>query len=303
MSGTDYYKTLGVEKTASAEEIKRSFRKLAMEHHPDRNEGDAKAEERFKEANEAYAVLSDPEKRKQYDMFGAAGFRERYSQDDIFRSFDFSRIFEELGMGGRFGSADMHGFFQGGRGGGFNPFSGHRQAVPRQGENIEQNMTIGFHEAFRGGERILQLESPSGRENISVKIPAGITPGKKLRVRGKGHLGTGGGKRGDLFLKIQVAEHPFYELKGINVEMDVLLPISTAVLGGSVIVTTPADEERKLKVPPCTVNGTRMRVRGEGFPGKGGGVGDLVVRLVVEVPDEIDDAQRELFEALRDSGL
>ena len=155
MSASDYYKTLGVEKTASADEIKRAFRKLAMKYHPDRNADDAGAEAKFKEVNEAYAVLSDKDKRRQYDVYGADGFRARYSQDDIFSSFDFSRIFDELGMGGgRFG-----GIFQGGRGGGFNPFTGQRQqARPQKGQSIEQELTIGFHEAFGGGERTLQIQ-------------------------------------------------------------------------------------------------------------------------------------------------
>jgi curved DNA-binding protein len=300
----DYYKTLDVDKNASGDEIKKAFRKLAMQYHPDRNSGDAAAEEKFKEVNEAYAVLSDEGKRQQYDMYGADGFRARYSQDDIFSSFDFSRIFDELGMGGgRFGGIDLGGFFQGGRPPGFNPFGGQRAGVPRKGQNIEQELTIGFHEAFHGGERTLQIQSPTGRESIGVKIPKGITPGKKLRVRGKGHPSPGGGERGDLFLKILVAEHPLYRLRDYNVEMELFLPLTTAVLGGSAVVALPSGDERNLKISPLTPNGTRLRIRGEGFPQSSGGAGDLIVRLTLDVPSELTDEQREHFEALKISGL
>ncbi len=300
MSASDYYKTLGVEKTASTDEIKRAFRKLAMKYHPDRNADDAGAEAKFKEVNEAYAVLSDKDKRRQYDVYGADGFRARYSQDDIFNSFDFSRIFDELGMGGgRFG-----GIFQGGRGGGFNPFTGQRQQTrPQKGQSIEQELTIGFHEAFGGGERTLQIQGPAGRESISVKIPAGISSGKKLRVRGKGQLSPTGGERGDLFLRIVVAEHPIYSVRGKHIDMDLDVSLTTAILGGSVELTTPSGEERSLKLGALTSNGTRLRLRGEGFPSSSGASGDLIVRIVLAVPNEITEEQRAHFEALRETGL
>jgi curved DNA-binding protein len=300
----DYYKTLGVDKKSSGDEIKKAFRKLAMQYHPDRNSGDATSEEKFKEVNEAYAVLSDEGKRQQYDMYGADGFRARYSQDDIFSSFDFSRIFDELGMrGGRFSGADLGGFFQGGRGPGFNPFGGQRSGPPRKGQNIEQDLTIGFHEAFNGGERTLQIQSPTGRENIGVKIPKGITPGKKLRVRGKGHPSPSGGEQGDLFLKILVAEHPLYRLRDYNIEMELPLPLTTVVLGGSAVVDLPSGDERNLKISPLTPTGTRLRIRGEGFPQPNGAAGDLIVKLTLAVPSELTDDQREHFEALKASGL
>ena len=304
MSATDYYKTLGVEKNASAEEIKRAFRKLAMQYHPDRNAGDEAAESKFKEINEAYAVLSDENKRKQYDVYGADGFRARYTQDDIFNSFDFSRIFDELGMGGgRFGGIDLGGMFQGGRSAGFNPFGGQRQVRPQKGQNIEQELTVGFHEALNGGERTLQIQSPSGRESISVKIPAGIKPGKKLRVRGKGQTSRTGGPNGDLFLKILVAAHPVYRLRDKHIDMDLGISVTTAVLGGSTVVVTPRGDERNLKIGPLTANGTRLRLRGEGFPTPDGASGDLIVRLFIELPTEVTDEQRTHFESLRETGL
>lgn len=306
MSGKDYYKILGVERGASEDEIKRAFRRLAMKYHPDRNEGSEDAEEKFKAVNEAYAVLSDSEKRRQYDMFGAEGFHQRFSQEDIFSSFDFSRIFDELG--GRFGGFDIKSIFGGGGGGGgrrtgaFNPFGGGAQR-PQKGQNLEQELTIGFHEAFSGGERSLHMDGPSGRELISVKIPAGIITGKKLRVRGKGYAGSGGGASGDLLLRIKVAEHPAFRWVGSHLEMDVDVPVTTAALGGSIEVETPGGDSRRLKVPLGTSSGTRMRIRGEGFPKPKGARGDLYVRIMLTVPSELSSEQQELLEALKMSGM
>ena len=304
MSGKDYYATLGVDRQASQDELKKAYRKLAMKYHPDRNTDDKAAEEKFKAISEAYAVLSDTEKRKQYDMYGAEGFRQRFSQEDIFNSFDLGAIFGDLGLGGKFGF-DVRSIFGGGggRSGGFNPFGGQQQVRAQRGQNIEQELTIGFHEAFSGGERSLHLSGPEGRDVISVKIPAGITTGKKLRVRGKGHPGAHGGPTGDLMLKIAVAEHPIYRLNGLHVEMDVEIPLTAGALGASVDIVTPGGDERSLKVPPGTGSGTRMRIRGEGFPGRNDTRGDLYVRLMIGAPSELTDAQRTHLEALRDSGL
>lgn len=295
----DYYKTLGVERNASEDEIKKAFRKLAMKYHPDKNPDDKAAEDKFKDINEAYAVLSDPEKRKQYDMFGAEGFGQRFSQEDIFRNFDFGRIFSELGLGGGFSS-----IFGGGgrRQGGFNPFAGGRRPGPPPVRATEHQLTVGFHEALKGGERSFQLAGPEGPETIVVKIPAGIRTGQKLRVRGKGQ-GIPGGQRGDLFLKIQVADHPDFRLKGDDVETELRVGVVDAVLGGSVELETPSGEVKSVKIPPGTSSGKRIRLRGEGYPKKGGGHGDLYARLMIDVPGELSDEQREHFEALRESGL
>ncbi|MCB9729135.1 MAG: DnaJ domain-containing protein [Deltaproteobacteria bacterium] len=301
MPGRDYYETLGVERKASADEIKKAFRKLALQFHPDRNPDDKSAEERFKEVNEAYAVLSDPEKRKQYDMFGAEGFGQRYSQEDIFRNFDFRSIFDELGGGG----FDFRSVFGGGNGGrsqgGFNPFGGGRRQVAR-GRDVESGLTVGFHEAYHGGERSFTLKGPQGTETINVKVPAGIRTGQKLRVQGRGEPGPGGGPAGDLLLEVTVADHPIYRRDGDDVEMDLPVGVTTAVLGGSVEVTLPGGDTKRLKIPPGTGSGKRIRIRGKGFPTRGG-AGDLYVRVMVDVPSALDDAQRAHFESLRELGL
>ena len=309
MSVKDYYASLGVERGATPEDIKKAYRKLAMKWHPDRNAGDAAAEERFKDISEAYAVLSDADKRQQYDMFGAEGFGQRYSQEDIFRGFDVGQMFEGMDLGG----FDLRGLF-GGRGGqagggrgGFNPFSGggrSRQPQVRRGQDIESTLTVSFHEAFAGGERSLQLSStePDGN-TVNVKVPPGIKSGQKLRVRGKGQAGIGGGPAGDLLLEVTVAEHPTYRRAGNNVEMDLLVPITTAVLGGGVDVELPSGEEKRLKVPPGTSSGRRIRLRSEGFPTRSGGRGDLFARVMIEAAEELTDEQRGHLEALRELGL
>mgnify|MGYP001444439165 CR=1 FL=1 len=304
MAGKDYYAALGVDKKASADAIKKAYRKLAATYHPDRNPDDPKAEERFKDISEAYAVLSDTNKRRQYDMFGAEGFGQRFSQEQIFQDFDLGRIFQDMGMGG----FDIRSIFGGGggpqRGGGFNPFGGGggpRPQPPRRGRDVENPMTIGFHEAFVGGERSFQISGPEGVESISVKIPKGIKTGQKLRVRGKGEPGHGG--RGDLMLKVTVAEHPVYRRRGDDIELDAEVPYSTAALGGVVEIELPSGETKKPKVPAGTPSGRKLRLRGEGFAKRGGASGDLFVRIMVVAPESLSDEQRSAIEALRELGL
>ena len=307
MAGKDYYAALGVDRKASAEAIKKAYRKLAAQYHPDRNPDDPKAEERFKDISEAYAVLSDANKRRQYDMFGAEGFGQRFSQEQIFQDFDLGRIFQDIGLGGM-GGFDIRSLFGGAgggpRGGGFNPFGGGggpRPQAPQRGRDVVNPMTIGFHEALTGGERSLQISGPDGVESISVKIPRGIKTGQKLRVRGKGEPGHAG--RGDLMLKVTVAEHPVFRRRGDDIEMDAEVPFSTAALGGTVEIELPSGEVKKPKVPAGTPSGRKIRLRGEGFPKRGGQAGDLFVRVMVVAPEELSDAQREAVEVLRDLGL
>jgi len=303
MAKTDYYKLLGVAKDASEADIKKAFRKLAMQYHPDRNQT-PEAEEKFKEINEAYAVLSDPEKRKQYDQFGSEGFGQRFSQEDIFKNFDFRSIFGEDGGGG--GGFDFSSIF--GRGGakgqqrGFNPFGGGQQAGPMQGRDIEAQLVVSFHEAYNGGERQLTVNN----ETVRVRVPKGGRTGSKLRVRGKGQPGPGGGPAGDLILVLEVAEHPLYHFDGDDLEMDVSVALTDLVLGASVDVTTPDGATQALRIPAGTSSGQRLRLRGKGFPTpskNGGEPGDLLVRVVMKTPKTLTDEQREHFEALRTLGL
>lgn len=302
----DYYKVLGVARDVSQDDLKKAFRKLAMQYHPDRNSA-KEAEEKFKEINEAYAVLSDPEKRKQYDMFGAEGFGQRFSNDEIFSNFDFRKIFEDMGMGGQgqrgfdFGSI-FGGFGRGQRGGGgakgFNPFGG-GQAGPGAGSDAEAELTVTFHEAYHGGER----EVVVGNQDVKVRIPPGARTGTRLRVRGKGHPGVGGGPAGDLLIKVEVAPHPVYRFAGEDLEMDLDLSITDVVLGKTVELTTPDGHHQNLKVPAGASAGQKLRLRGKGFPKKDGGHSDLLARIVVKTPKELTDEQRRHFEALRELGL
>lgn len=306
----DYYRVLGVGKDASAEDIKKAFRKIAMQYHPDRNSA-PEAEEKFKEANEAYAVLSDPDKRKQYDMFGADGFGQRYSSEDIFSNFDFRSIFEDMGFGGQgpgpgagqrggfdfsslFGAGGRRGA-RGAQGRGFNPFAGQSM----QGSDAEAEITVTFHEAFHGGERGVIV----GGDEVRVRIPRGVRSGTRLRVRGKGHSGPGGGPAGDLLLTVHIGAHPIYRFHGDDLEMDVNVGITDVVLGTSVEIETPDGHKQNLKIPAGTSAGQKLRLRGKGFPNRGEGFGDLLARVVVRTPKELTEEQRTHFEALRELGV
>ncbi len=312
MAKKDYYDLLGVARDASQDDIKRAYRKLAMKYHPDRNAGDTAAEDMFKRVNEAYAVLSDPDKRRQYDMFGAEGFGQRFSQEDIFRNFDFGKIFSDMGFGGGGGGGvDLSSLFGrgGGRaqsGGGFNPFGGGRQQAqprPAKGRDMETELVITFHEAYNGGERTVELAGPDGPESIAVKVPRGIKSGQKLRVKARGHMGSYGGGRGDLMLKVSVASHPEFRINGEDLETTVSVPITSLVLGVSVDVPLPQGETKQVTIPPATNPHTRLRLRGQGMPKRGDAFGDLYIRVQAIMPDELSDEQRAHFLALQASGV
>lgn len=297
----DYYEALGVERQASADAIKRAYRKLAQKYHPDRNPDDAAAEERFKEISEAYAVLSDPGKRRQYDMFGAQGFGQRFSREDIFRGFDLGKILGDLGLGGAGGSFDFSSLFGGGGRApqGYGSFGGgQRRPRAARAKPLHQEVEISFHEAYHGGERALAVTGPEGQEQISVKIPSGIKTGQKLRVRGKGR--GAGGARGDLILEVKVGKHPDFHRRGADIEANLDVPVTVAALGGSVSLTLPSGEVRSLRIPEGTASGTRIRIRGEGFERKTGGRGDVFARVLIQLPSPLSDTQRGHIEALRE---
>jgi curved DNA-binding protein len=292
----DYYDVLGVKKNASEAEIKKAYRKLAMKHHPDRNKGDKVAEEKFKDINEAYAVLSDPEKRKQYDMFGSEGFHRRFSQEDIFRGTDFSSIFSEMGFGGDifeqfFGSRGTgrgqrrSGGFSTGFSTGQDPFGGFGGAgqayQPMKGQDMETMITIPFETAYHGGKQRISLQQGRGRQDVEVTIPAGIESGKKLRLAGKGGPSPSGGSPGDLYIVVDVTPHPYFERKGADIEYTAKIGLSDALLGMTITVPT-MEETKQLKVPPGISSGTKMRIKGYGFPRMGGkGKGDLYVKIAI----------------------
>ncbi len=308
MAAKDYYKTLGVARGASADELKKAFRKLAMQYHPDRNAGDKAAEERFKAINEAYAVLSNPEKRKQYDTFGAEGFGQRFSREDIFSGFDFNAIFEELGgrMGGGGGSVfdalfgRGAGGARGGRGTGGAWGGG---ATGRPGGDAAADLHISFFESIRGGERVVSVPSPEGGwEQVSVRIPAGIASGKKMRVRGKGQASPFGGPRGNLYLTVVVDPDPIFSREGDDLRCDVRVAPSVMVLGGSVEVPTLSGPKR-VKIKAGTQAGAQVRLPGLGVQRPNGRNGNLYARLMPTLPAEPDEHVRDLFRQLAEAGF
>ncbi|PLX52700.1 MAG: integrase, partial [Desulfobacteraceae bacterium] len=216
MAETDYYKILGVKKTASETEIKKAYRKLAMKYHPDHSKGDKSAEEKFKKISEAYAVLSDKEKRKQYDTFGSAGFQQRYSQEDIFRGSDFESILSELfGGSGRFGGGGRGMRFSFDGGGPFGSYQRQQQAHPK-GSDLEYELPLTLEEVAAGTQKIVSFQHKGRSEKITVKIPKGMIFGKKLRIAGKGEPSPYGGPAGDLYIKPKVLDHPWHSFEPLD---------------------------------------------------------------------------------------
>jgi curved DNA-binding protein len=305
MAAKNYYTILGVNKNASEEEIKRAYRKLAMKYHPDRNPNKKEAEERFKEINEAYAVLSDKEKRKQYDTFGAEGFHQRFTQEDIFRGFDFDEI-----LSGLFGGRGRREFRFGGRSGfDFGDVFG-RQAgyqdmnrMPQKGEDVIYEITISLEEAAGGVEKRINYRKNGRVEEVSVKIPRGIPSGKKLRLAGKGMEGRNGGSPGDLYLQVSIKEHPVFSREGDDLIVEKEINFSEAVLGTTIEVPT-LEGMKKVKVPPGTQSHTKMRLKGLGTPHfQGEGKGDEYVKVIVKVPKKMTEKSKGLIQELAKEGI
>jgi curved DNA-binding protein len=317
MEDRDYYKVLGVDNKAGEAEIKKAYRKLAMKYHPDRNPGDKNAEEQFKLINEAYAVLSDKEKRRQYDTFGSAGFRQRFSQEDIFRSFDFGDILKDFG----FSSDDIFGTMFGRgfkRKFHFGDFGGRPQheygspwgegfqreaRMPQKGDNVTYDLYITMEEAAFGADKKVSYRSDGRVEQIALKIPPGISSGRKLRVGGKGSAGKRGAPRGDLFFRIHIQPHPLFQREADDLIIEKEVTFSQAALGAEVEVPT-LDGRRRVKVPAGTQSHTKLRLKNHGFPHfKGSGRGDGFVKVVVRTPKGLTQSQRKLFEELSKEGL
>ncbi len=303
----DYYKALGVDKNASDEEIKKAYRKLALKYHPDKNPGDKKAEENFKKISEAYAVLSNHEKRQQYDSFGSQeAFSRSFSQEDIFRGFDLNEILR--GLGGfraqrQSSYSTSEDFFSQLFGGGQQHYA--RQPIPRKGRDLEYNLSISLEEAYSGAEERMTLAMDEGRsKEITMKIPKGIDTGRKLRLAGKGLPGINGGPPGDLFINITVAPHPVFTRDGDDVYITTNVTFSQAVLGTSIDVKTLDGETKRIKVPAHTQNNTKIRMKGYGVPHfRKTGKGDQYVKIAVSVPKKLTREQTELIKKLSEKGL
>jgi curved DNA-binding protein len=308
----DYFKVLGVDRGADADTIKRAFRKLARQYHPDVNPGDKAAEARFKEVSEAYEVLSDPDKRRRYEQFGqywsqaGAGGGMGGMDVDFGRYGNFDEFINDLlgrfggpqsgGSGGfGFGSGfPGAGFGSSGFGAGF-PGGGFAGAARTTGPNLdaEAGIRLSLGEAFRGCERTLAVNE----ERVAVRIPAGVKPGSRLRLKGKGNLQPGTGRRGDLYLTIELQEHPVWKLDGDQLRGELPLSLDELALGGQVRVATP-DGEASVQVPPGLTPGRSLRLKGKGWPIKGGR-GDLLLTPVLKLPDPLSERERSLLEELR----
>ena len=297
MANRDYYELLGVKKDATPEEIKKSYRKLAVKYHPDKNPGDKQAEERFKEISEAYAVLCDPEKRKQYDQFGSDGFHQKFSQEDIFRGADVNDLFRDMGFGGN----DVFSRIFGGKGG-RSGFGGFRQGA-RKGEDLAMEVYVTLREAALGGEKRVGFQHGGQREELSLKIPVGIEDGAQLRLKGKGSPGSGGGPNGDIYLTIKVGKDLEFTREGDDLVVERQIRFSEAALGTSLDVPT-LDTPKRIKVPAGVQSGTKIRLKGCGVPHRSGsGKGDLYVKIEVKVPELMTREQKKLLEKLAEAGL
>ncbi|MGB0386900.1 MAG: DnaJ C-terminal domain-containing protein [Ardenticatenaceae bacterium] len=305
MKFQDYYKVLGVAGKADPKEIKRAYRRLARQYHPDINPNDKVAEERFKEINEAYEVLSDPQKRKKYDNFGCDW--QRFEQSGM-GGFDSSQ-WQQQGNGPyvRYTSTkseDINFEDLFGNGGFSDVFSSmfggaSERSTPRarRGQDYEHPLEITLREAYQGTSRVVNRE---GRQ-LEVKIPAGVKTGSKVRVgSGKGGTGVAGGQAGDLYLLVKVLADPRFEPKGDHLHTEIEIPLYTAMLGGEATVPT-LNGNLKLTIPPGTQNGRRFRLRGKGMPKLKGSAeyGDLYATVKVRLPTQLNQQERNLFEQLR----
>jgi curved DNA-binding protein len=305
----DYYETLGVSKTASEDEIRSAFRKLARKYHPDVAKDKKTAEEKFKQINEAYEVLGDPEKRRKYDQLG-----EHWNQPGGFQPPPQWGA-GQPGGGARWGSGENGGvefefggtgfsdffeaFFGGGRGrsafGGF----GQRETMAERGNDVEADIMVTLEEAYHGSKRQVSLRRAGSKktETYQVRIPRGVREGQRIRLAGQGEAGEGGGKSGDLFLRVRLARHPDFSVEGNDLVHEVKIAPWQAVLGDQLIVPT-LEGNARLKLPPGTQGGQRFRLRERGLPGVSGPRGDLYVVVQIALPKKLTEREREVWEQL-----
>ncbi len=311
----DYYETLGVSKTASDDEIKSAFRKLARKYHPDVAKGKDKpaAEEKFKQINEAYEVLSDPEKRKKYDQLGEnwnqpggfqppPGWGAGQQPRGGFHQYGGGNGGVEFEFGGTGFSDFFEAFFGGGRGGqsafGGSGF-GQRAASAERGSDVEADIMVPLEEALNGAKRTVSLRRAGSNktETYQVKIPRGVREGQRIRLAGQGEAGAGGGKSGDLFLRVRLARHPDFTVEGNDLIHEVKIAPWQAVLGAEIKVPT-LEGSVKMKIPPGTQGGQRFRLRGRGLSSSTGTRGDMYVVTQIQVPKKITEAERKIWSEL-----
>ena len=289
---TDYYSVLGIKNGSSDEEIKKAYRKQAMKYHPDRNEGDTKAESKFKDISEAYAVLSDKKKRREYDQFGSEGFHQKFSQEDIFRDFDVNDILRGFGFGGN-PSQGRGGF----PGGGNRP---HPESI--KPPTLIKELSIGFEEAALGAQRNISISRNGVVEETSVKIPSGVTNGKIIRLMGKGHLSPDGNKQGDLHLKIRVLPHPLFSRDAQNVLVDSDIKLTDALLGTTIEVQT-LNGIKSVKIPSGIQNNSKLRLKEVGIKSSSGVQGDQLINIKITIPKGLTEEQIKHIQYLKDTGI
>jgi len=307
MEYKDYYKILGVDKSATQDEIKKAYRKLAMKHHPDRNAGNKSSEEKFKEITEANEVLSDPEKRKKYDTLGANWNQYQHTGgqgfDDFFSSFGGGRrqssgstyeysgnindIFGDMGGGG---FSDFFESFFGGSGGGF----GARTQQQKTAVDVEANLNITLEDVFNGSEKQINVDG----KKLKIKINPGTKDGQKLRLKGMGRSKTADGNKGDLYLNIHILRHPFYEIKDDELFYNLDIDLFTAVLGGKEQIRTLDGKTISINIPEGTESEKILRLKGLGL-NKSYGRGELFINVHVTVPKNLSNEEKELFNKLK----
>jgi len=304
----DLYDVLGVPRTASADEIRRAHRRLVRELHPDVNKA-PDAAERFAEVQEAYEILSDQEKRKQYDQFGFAAFDAEATQSSHRGRSGGTYTWSSVGgpgFGGAtegFDAEDISSIFEeffGARRSGFGGEGFHERvrARPQRGRDLRVQTTVSFYTAAHGGVESLSLKRGGAQQTIEVKIPRGIADGATLRIAGKGEPGRNGGPPGDLLLTVRVAPHPLFRRDGLDVSLDLPLTIAEAALGATVSVPTPLGERVELKVPAGTSSGAKLRLRGKGLEDAQGRRGDLYAVVKIVAPKQLDEEDRQALERL-----
>lgn len=304
----DYYEVLGVPKSASKEAIKRSYRELAKKYHPDRNPNDPSAEEKFKEVQQAYSVLSDAKKREEYDRFGEVGVGQwqtkpggqrvyQWGPGHEVRQEDLEDLFSAFGGTGSGPSSIFEELFGTRRRGG-RTRTRVRRPAPR-GPDIEQGVTLTFDQAVHGATLTLRLQRPdNGRaETIDVRVPAGVEDGQKIRVRG--HGGSSGGESGDLMLVCHVQPHPFFDRRGTDIHLETPISFAEAALGAKIEVPT-IDGPTTVTIPPGTSGGTKLRLKGRGIPRKTGERGDQYLSIRIVAPSSSDPEIRELMQKLKE---